>query len=299
MPDENNKQVISGKVGINCDPHEALTVAGNVFYTGDLIKPSDRRIKRNIAPLRKYPLRNFHRKNISNIQLYEYERVDLGSETIRYIKERGVIAQEVQRVLPSAVVTLPDTRLPDGTIVPEMLAVNDRELLIETIGATQELSEETELLQSEVDGLATESKEHRTVIQSLAAAIVTLTRREAPSDSRFNMFGIGPAWTGCILGFFFPLFFFVGAAYIFSRYRHRQIAGLASLILLTFQSFEYFIFDYVSYQASLRVILYIYVGWWGFGVFVCCCIMLALVCKEKVVPMIRAKRTNNSRATPV
>ena len=35
--------VLSGKVGINYqNPHEALTVGGSIFYTGDLFKPSDR-----------------------------------------------------------------------------------------------------------------------------------------------------------------------------------------------------------------------------------------------------------------
>ena len=40
---------IQGKVGINTEsPEEALTVVGNVSVTGNLLHPSDKRLKQNI-----------------------------------------------------------------------------------------------------------------------------------------------------------------------------------------------------------------------------------------------------------
>lgn len=113
--------VVEGKVGINCKPYETLSIGGNLFYTGDLIKPSDRyatifrlllcwccyrQIKRNIIPLQVG-----HLDNLSKMTLYQYERMNLADTGVRFIPERGVIAQEVKQVLPTAVTTIGKTQV--------------------------------------------------------------------------------------------------------------------------------------------------------------------------------------------
>eukprot|EP01113_Clastostelium_recurvatum_P045042 TRINITY_DN7683_c0_g1_i3.p1 TRINITY_DN7683_c0_g1~~TRINITY_DN7683_c0_g1_i3.p1 ORF type:complete len:517 (-),score=150.14 TRINITY_DN7683_c0_g1_i3:442-1992(-) len=127
-----------GNVGINVTaPPEALTVGGNILVAGNIMKPSDVRIKRNIVPVQT----GTQLQNIQNLQMYNYDRIDLSRPPgdVTYVPERGFLAQEVQRVVPGAVRTVGDVRLPDGTKVDDMLVVDDRVLLMETIGATQEL----------------------------------------------------------------------------------------------------------------------------------------------------------------
>jgi hypothetical protein len=49
---DNNKTTINGRLGINTsDPEEALHVHGNVRLTGNLLQPSDIRVKENIQPV--------------------------------------------------------------------------------------------------------------------------------------------------------------------------------------------------------------------------------------------------------
>lgn len=61
-----------------------------------------------------------------------------------------MLAQELEAVLPEAVEKLGDVQLQDGNVVHNLLVVNERVLLFENIGATQELSkiidEESETL---------------------------------------------------------------------------------------------------------------------------------------------------------
>eukprot|EP00026_Physarum_polycephalum_P003916 Phypoly_transcript_03933.p1 GENE.Phypoly_transcript_03933~~Phypoly_transcript_03933.p1 ORF type:complete len:747 (+),score=146.97 Phypoly_transcript_03933:165-2243(+) len=272
--------ILSGKVGINYHPHEALTVGGSIFYTGDLVKPSDSRIKKNITLLHNTNRQNEHRENISAIKLYNYDRVDLGSAELKYVQERGVIAQEVQKVIPAAVVQLKNAVLPDGTVVQNLLAVNDRELLLETIGATQELSSEADSIQKEVESLATVTKEHSTLLHTLVAAIASVRRSEATGSSFLNIFGIGPAWTCCVLGFFVPVFFLVGAFYMCSPVQHRQVAGLVSIVLFTSQAVEYGI---VFAARGMRgwAFVYIFFGWWCMGVIICVGILLSICWKAR------------------
>jgi hypothetical protein len=70
-------------------------------------------------------------------------------------KERGVIAQEVQQVMPHAVETLGEVRLQDGSTIPNLLVVNERVLLFETMGATKELGKKIELEDQAVQHLGT------------------------------------------------------------------------------------------------------------------------------------------------
>jgi hypothetical protein len=52
-----------------------------------------------------------------------------------------VIAQEVQKLIPHAVEEIGDVQLNSGETIQNLLVVNERILLFENIGATQELKQ--------------------------------------------------------------------------------------------------------------------------------------------------------------
>jgi len=261
-------------VGINCKPYETLSVGGNIFYTGDLIKPSDRRIKRNIQPLQQE-----HMQNIAQINLYQYERMDLSSPVPRYIPERGVIAQEVRQVLPTAVTSLGKARLPDGSIV-DLLAVNHQDLLIETIGATQNLNTRTENISEKVENLEETTQSHNSLIQNLISIINYIQNAEQSHTTySCNMLGMGPAWTMCILGFFFPPLLFIGSMYMFSAMRTRQVAGIVSFLTLA-SLVLYMIIFALSHPGNFHIALYVMMGSWGLGVIICCVIVVVIFIKR-------------------
>ena len=102
----NNKMVItnSGNVGIGTNaPGMRLTVNGNILAYGS-VTPSDIRYKKNITPV------NNALKKIMSLSGYYYsfktdEYPDMGFETKNQI---GVIAQDVEKVLPEVVYTMPN-----------------------------------------------------------------------------------------------------------------------------------------------------------------------------------------------
>lgn len=73
-----------GKVGINVStPSEALTVEGNIQLTGNILKPSDKRIKKNIQPVDS----KTQLEHIKKIEIVDYEFAD--NWNLRGEKERG------------------------------------------------------------------------------------------------------------------------------------------------------------------------------------------------------------------
>ena len=61
---------LQGKVGINTEsPDESLTVIGNVQVTGQILQPSDRRLKTNIKKVSKLIINNL------NLGQYNYYSV--------------------------------------------------------------------------------------------------------------------------------------------------------------------------------------------------------------------------------
>ncbi len=89
----------SGNVGIgSTSPAHALDVVGNIQYTGSLIDASDRRLKRDVASLEN-PL-----DTITEIEGVSFIMKDDPDEQVEY----GVIAQQVEEVLPELVHTKND-----------------------------------------------------------------------------------------------------------------------------------------------------------------------------------------------
>eukprot|EP00026_Physarum_polycephalum_P003049 Phypoly_transcript_03058.p1 GENE.Phypoly_transcript_03058~~Phypoly_transcript_03058.p1 ORF type:complete len:746 (+),score=135.76 Phypoly_transcript_03058:269-2506(+) len=230
-----------GKVGINTkNPQEALSVQGNILVTGDVLKPSDERIKTNITPLST----STQLQNVEKLKLYEYELKHSVGPDGQPVRERGVLAQELQTVMPEAVRVLKNVTLADGTIMPELLVVHDRALLFENIGATQALSRSVNEQRSRMDALS-DSFAHgmhevqvgtRKAMKAMALAMsFMLTEKKYDYETScffLSVFGLGPAWTMYLLGFFLPPLWFFGLFYISSIVSVKKTAGFIHLSTL-------------------------------------------------------------------
>jgi len=233
---------LSGKVGINTLPtEEALTVHGNVLVTGNYLKPSDERVKTNIKQLDP----NAQLENIEKLQLYEYDLKHERDKDGASVHETGVLAQELRKVLPQAVQVLQNVTLADGTIMPELLVVQDRALLYENIGATKQLSVEVRKNQANLTALQKRSQELKAVTNRAFAAVgrsldylLTETGDDYNHDDikakwcYCTLFGLGPAWTVYFLGFFVPPLWLFGIFYISSFQHVKKLAGFFSAISL-------------------------------------------------------------------
>jgi len=223
-------------------PSESLTVQGNALITGTVLKPSDQRIKENITAVNT----SKQLENISNLKIYDYELKQWKSGTQQNTprKERGVLAQELQTIIPEAVQKLGDVQLKDGSVVHNLLVVNERVLLFENIGATQQISkilEEGSGAIDEIDSRVEKLEEGEEKVDQTQTRIdqviefVTNEEFQLDKDEGWccycSIFGMGPAWTLFILGFFFWIFWLFGVFYIFScQNRVRRFGGAANLL---------------------------------------------------------------------
>ncbi|CAG0893085.1 unnamed protein product [Darwinula stevensoni] len=145
-----------GQVGVNTDrPDEALVVHGNIKLTGHMIQPSDRRAKSIINELDSRK----QLENLSRLRVVEYnyspevaEHLGLSRSQVRNT-DVGIIAQELQEVLPEAVESAGDVRLSNGHLISNFLLVNKDRLFMENIGAVKELHRVTLGLESRVERL--------------------------------------------------------------------------------------------------------------------------------------------------
>ncbi|XP_055942311.1 myelin regulatory factor-like isoform X1 [Argiope bruennichi] len=142
----------NGRVGINTDrPEEALVVHGNIKVTGHILQPSDLRAKYDIHELdTRQQLRN-----VSNLRIVRYRYLpEFGEEAgLGQMGETGVIAQEVQHILPEAVREAGDVRLTDGHVIEKLLVVNKERIFMENVGAVKELCKVTDNLETRIDEL--------------------------------------------------------------------------------------------------------------------------------------------------
>ncbi|XP_043195479.1 myelin regulatory factor-like isoform X3 [Amphibalanus amphitrite] len=141
-----------GRVGINTDkPDEALVVHGNLKLTGHVMNPSDRRVKDDIEELdTKEQL-----SNVQKLRVVKYNYVDEFADSVGLedAADTGVIAQEVQRILPDAVRPAGDVTLPSGKKVDNFLVVNKERIFMENIGAVKELCKVTGTLENRIEEL--------------------------------------------------------------------------------------------------------------------------------------------------
>lgn len=142
----------AGKVGINTDrPDEALVIHGNLKVTGHIVQPSDVRLKRDIQECNsKEQLRNLQQLRVVR---YKYDPSFSQHCGLDMDSDIGIIAQELQSILPEAVMPAGDITLPNGTKIDNFLVVNKERILMESVGAVKELCKVTDNLENRIDEL--------------------------------------------------------------------------------------------------------------------------------------------------
>ncbi|XP_059488155.1 myelin regulatory factor isoform X2 [Neocloeon triangulifer] len=171
----------AGRVGVNTDrPDEALVVHGNLKLTGHLVQPSDVRAKEAIVE-------TDTRQQLRNVQLLRLVNFRYAQDYCAHAgvhgqpADTGVIAQEVQRVLPEAVSSAGAVVLPSGRRIDDFLVVNKDRIFMENLGAVKELCKVTDNLESRIGQL--EKMRAKRVDSLSSAGSVTQKRRRAPDES--------------------------------------------------------------------------------------------------------------------
>jgi hypothetical protein len=142
----------SGKLAINnAAPAEALHVTGNAVATGDITSNySDIRLKENIRPIEDALTKL---DTLSGVQ-FDYKEADesIGYEPFRK-SDVGLIAQEVEKVLPDAVSIAPFDRDNDGSSLSgeDYLTVRYERLVPLLIQSVKELSAEVKDLKEKIN----------------------------------------------------------------------------------------------------------------------------------------------------
>ncbi|XP_056382766.1 myelin regulatory factor isoform X8 [Hyla sarda] len=146
-----------GRIGINTErPDEALVVHGNVKIMGSLLHPSDIRAKEDIEEVDTTE----QLKRISQMRLVQYHYKPEFASTVGLddTAETGVIAQEVQEILPEAVKETGDVVCANGETIESFLVVNKERIFMENVGAVKELCKLTDNLETRIDELERWSK---------------------------------------------------------------------------------------------------------------------------------------------
>uniref|UniRef100_A0A8C5PVB9 Myelin regulatory factor n=1 Tax=Leptobrachium leishanense TaxID=445787 RepID=A0A8C5PVB9_9ANUR len=141
-----------GRIGINTErPDEALVVHGNVKIMGSLMHPSDVRAKEAIEEVDTTE----QLKRISQMRLvhYHYKPEFASTVGLDNTEETGVIAQEVQEILPDAVKKSGDVLCANGETIENFLVVNKERIFMENVGAVKELCKLTDNLETRIDEL--------------------------------------------------------------------------------------------------------------------------------------------------
>lgn len=124
-----------GKIGINHDhPDESLVINGNIKLIGHIIQPSDLRIKNNIQEMN--PKQQLDNINQIRIVKYQYDPTYAEYHEINCSNfDTGIIAQEVQKIIPDAVHNGGNIRLANGIHIDNFLQINKVNLKIIAISS--------------------------------------------------------------------------------------------------------------------------------------------------------------------
>ncbi|XP_067359086.1 myelin regulatory factor isoform X6 [Channa argus] len=180
-----------GRVGINTDrPDESLVVHGNLKVMGSLVHPSDIRAKENVQEVDTTD----NLKRISQMRLvhYHYKPEFAATVGIENTAETGVIAQEVQQILPEAVKEGGDVVCSNGETIPKLLVVNKERIFMENVGAVKELCKLTDNLETRIDELERWSRKLAKLrrLDSMKSTVSGGTVSQ--SGSYFSRTGSGP-----------------------------------------------------------------------------------------------------------
>lgn len=107
--------------------------------TGHIVQPSDARAKQNVQEVdTREQLRNVQQLRVVRYR-YAPEFAQHSGLGIKQHEDTGVIAQEVQQILPEAVLPAGDIVLPNGQRIENFLLVNKERIFMENVGAVKEL----------------------------------------------------------------------------------------------------------------------------------------------------------------
>ncbi|XP_036107419.1 myelin regulatory factor-like protein [Molossus molossus] len=144
--------VCHGRVGINTDaPDEALVVCGNMKVMGTVMHPSDSRAKQNIQEVDS----NEQLRRIAQMRIVEYDyKPEFASVMgINTAHQTGMIAQEVQEILPRAVREVGDVTCENGETMENFLMVDKDQIFMENVGAVKQLCKLTNNLEERIEEL--------------------------------------------------------------------------------------------------------------------------------------------------
>ncbi|EGW08010.1 Myelin gene regulatory factor [Cricetulus griseus] len=144
--------ICHGRVGINTDaPDEALVVCGNMKVMGSIMHPSDSRVKENIHEVDT----NEQLRRIAQMRIVEYDyKPEFASAMgINTAHQTGMIAQEVQEILPRAVREVGDVTCGNGETLENFLMVDKDQIFMENVGAVKQLCKLTNNLEERIEEL--------------------------------------------------------------------------------------------------------------------------------------------------
>ncbi|XP_037704005.1 myelin regulatory factor-like protein isoform X2 [Choloepus didactylus] len=144
--------VCHGRVGINTDaPDEALVVCGNMKVMGTILHPSDNRAKQNIQEVDT----NEQLRRIAQMRIVEYDyKPEFASAMgINTAHQTGIIAQEVQEILPRAVREVGEVTCENGEKLENFLMVDKDQIFMENVGAVKQLCKLTNNLEERIEEL--------------------------------------------------------------------------------------------------------------------------------------------------
>jgi hypothetical protein len=142
---------IGGDIAIGGD----AAIAGDLSVYGSFYNPSDQRIKKNIL----YADTSAFPALLQELKLYTYQRTDIPQDPQN--STIGFIAQDVERLLPSAVHHQPHAGLDDCAVLDK-----DQIAMIH-YGASQELARRVVALEGAVEALRQENTLLRSMIESV------------------------------------------------------------------------------------------------------------------------------------
>jgi len=153
--------------------------------------------------------------------------------------------------MPNAVQNVGEVEI-GGKTIPDFLVVNERVLLFENIGATQQLDKTLEAEKERIGGVDTRlttlkqtTSQDTTEVNDKIRSIFDILFAEEIGDTiayagleeeylnvGFSIFKMGPPRSIFVLGFIFWSVWLVGALYICSNIAVRRVMGLANLFML-------------------------------------------------------------------
>jgi len=153
----------NGNVGVGTStPAFTFQVSGNADITGELTAASDRRLKKNINDITDAV------KTIRGLRPVHYDfRTDEFPEmNLASRHKMGLIAQEVEEVLPALVSQAGKATRADGTEV-DIKSVNYVELVPLLVASIQELKDELEAKDAEIAELRSDMASRLSAIEQL------------------------------------------------------------------------------------------------------------------------------------